>query len=100
MLQFHASRPTTLGLEMHLVKNAQNHQDLRSEDRCGGPGVGTDRLRYSSRDPKDVAASNRFLKGKANQGFDDYFDWRSVCAGANEVEEAGPGKNGDEPDPK
>ena len=51
LLRFHASRPTTFGLEMHLGQDPQDHRGDRSQHRGGGPAYRLAAIRNFTRRP-------------------------------------------------
>ncbi len=70
LLLFHASRPTTFGLELHLVKIVQAFH------RSGRPGYRAAALGHFHRSPKHAVAPGRFPERCGNYSFDDNADSR------------------------
>jgi circadian clock protein KaiC len=66
--QLHASRPTLLGLEAHLVQIHKMVTDVRAERRDRGSDQQLHRERQRGRRSSDAAAPHRFPEGEADHG--------------------------------
>ena len=76
LLHFHAARPTTFGLEMHLVKLHKTIEDIKPSIVVVDPLTALLQSGTLTRNQGDAAAPDRFPERAKNHGLDDHFDQR------------------------